>query len=55
LEEHLATLGLDVGTESDYAALDKTATGGKNRKTAVFYDLNNNKPAECYDLSTLNK
>jgi hypothetical protein len=53
LEEHLATLGLDVGTESDYAALDKTATGGKNRKTAVFYDLNNNKPAEGYDLSTL--
>jgi hypothetical protein len=53
LEEHLATLGLNVGTESDYAALDKTATGGKNRKTAVFYDLNNNKPAEGYDLSTL--
>jgi len=53
LEEHLATLGLDVGEDSDYAALDKTATGGKNRKTAVFYDLNNNKPAEGYDLSTL--
>jgi predicted protein tyrosine phosphatase/C1A family cysteine protease len=53
LEEHLATLGLDVGEDSDYAALDKTATGGKNRKTAVFYDLNNNKPAEGYDLATL--
>jgi predicted protein tyrosine phosphatase len=53
LEEHLATLGLDVGEDSDYAALDKTAIGGKNRKTAVFYDLNNNKPAEGYDLATL--
>jgi nicotinamide mononucleotide adenylyltransferase len=53
LEEHLAVLGLDVGEDSDYAALDKTATGGKNRKAAVFYDLNNNKPAEGYDLATL--
>jgi hypothetical protein len=32
LEEHLATLGLDVGEDSDYAALDKTATGGKKQK-----------------------
>ena len=53
LEGHLAVLGLDVGEDSDYAALDKTAIGGKNRKTAVFYDLNQNKPAEGYDLATL--
>lgn len=55
LEGHLAVLGLAVGEDSDYAALDKTADGGKNRKTAVFYDLNKNKPAEGYDLSTLTK
>jgi len=53
LEGYLTTLGVNVGAESDYAALDKTATGGKNRKTAVFYDLNNNKPSEGYDLATL--
>jgi hypothetical protein len=53
LEGHLAVLGLDVGEDSAYAALDKTAIGGKNRKTAVFYDLNNNKPDEGYDLATL--
>src|SRR5690606_13349498 len=53
LEGHLAVLGLDVGEDSDYAALDKTASGGKNRKTAVFYDLNQNKPDEGYDLATL--
>jgi ABC-type transporter Mla MlaB component len=53
LEGHLAVLGLDVGEDSDYAALDKTAIGGKNRKTAVFYDLNQNKPDEGYDLATL--
>lgn len=53
LESHLTKLGLQVGDESDYAALDKAATGGKNRKTAVFYDLNNNKPGEGYDLPTL--
>jgi predicted Zn-dependent protease len=53
LELHLAVLSLNVDEGSDYAALDKTATGGKNRKTAVFYDLNKNKPAEGYDLLTL--
>jgi hypothetical protein len=53
LEAHLNTLGIAVGEGSDYAALDKTATGGKNRKTAVFYDLNNNKPDDGYDLATL--
>jgi hypothetical protein len=53
LEGHLAVLGLDVGEDSDYAALDKTDIGGKNRKTAVFYDLNQNKPDEGYDLATL--
>ena len=52
LEGHLATLGLRVGEGSDYAKLDKTATGGKNRKTAVFYDLNSNK-GEGYDLDKL--
>lgn len=53
LEGYLTTLGINVGAKSDYAALDKIATGGKNRKTAVFYDLNNNKPNEGYDLATL--
>jgi hypothetical protein len=53
LEPYLTTLGLQVGEGSDYAALDKTADGGKNRKTAVFYDLNNNKPSAGYDLATL--
>lgn len=55
LEEQLALLGLDVGEGGDYTNLDKTADGGKNRKTAVFYDLNKNKPAEGYDLSTLTR
>jgi hypothetical protein len=60
IQEHLKpwkniwpSLGLDVGEDSAYAALDKTAIGGKNRKTAVFYDLNQNKPDEGYDLATL--
>ena len=42
-----------VDAESDYAALDKTVDGGKNRKTAVFYDLNSNKLDNGYDLGKL--
>lgn len=51
LEGYLSILGLDVGPESDYAKLE---TDEHNRKTAVFYDLYNNKPEqEGYDLATL--
>lgn len=50
LEEQLNILGLDIGTDSDYAHLE---TNDYNRKIDVFYDLYHNKPDEGYDLDTL--
>lgn len=50
LEKHLTKLGINVGDGSNYAELQ---TENYNRKTAVFYDLNNNKPSKGYDLGIL--
>ena len=53
LEEHLAALGMDVGEYSDYKALDERDVGGKERLTAVMYDLMHNKPEGGYNQATL--
>jgi len=53
LDEDLATLGLDIGPDSAYAALDERDEGGKERLTAVMYDLMHNKPEGGYDQGTL--